>query len=155
MHNTERMAFGGVTPEEVVKEHIIDCDASPYTPNGWKFKDHQKGGQLKFDASQIELYFSTAQKNRRSSSDGSKLKKELASTSVLNANVLDYLLAHTELIPEDWKDKDIFFWGTTYRDSDGNQCVRCLSWNGVKWFWSSRWIASSWFDSSPAALSAS
>jgi hypothetical protein len=32
----------------------------------------------------------------------------------LNASVLDYLMKNQELIPEEWKDKKVFFWGTLY-----------------------------------------
>ena len=50
----------------------------------------------------------------------------------LNANVLDYLLEHPELIPKKWKKYRIVFWGTIYRfnkesgPSEGKEFVRCL-----------------------------
>jgi len=47
----------------------------------------------------------------------------------MNANVLDYLLAHPELIPEDWKNKYVFFWGTIYRYSSGGlRSLPLLEW---------------------------
>ena len=140
-------------------EHVIDCDANPFTPSGWKVEEHQKGGQFKFDASQIEFYLSAAQKKGHIESN--KLRKELAGKPVLNANVLDYLLAHTELIPENWKKDEngntryIFFWGTIYRNSDGYLCVRYLYWYDDRWFWVSSWLDNDWFDDDPAALRAS
>lgn len=33
----------------------------------------------------------------------------------LNACVMDYLYLHPDLIPDDWKDKKIYFWGTIFR----------------------------------------
>ncbi len=134
-------------------EHVIDCDASPFVPDGWKVEEHQKGGQFKFDASQIELHLSAAQK--KGSIEGNKLRRELVSKPVLNANVLDYLLTHTELIPEDWKGKAIFFWGTIYRGSSGLLYVRFLCWSGGRWGWNDCWLDYDWGDSYPAALRAS
>ena len=35
-------------------EHIINCDADPYLPDGWKgVEEHQKGGSLIWDAYQF------------------------------------------------------------------------------------------------------
>ena len=135
------------------KEHIIDCDVAPFVPDGWKVEEHQKGGQLSFNAPQIELHLPVAQKN--GTIEGNKLRKELAGKPVLNANVLDYLLAHPELIPEDWKGKYVFFWGTVYRDSDGNLCVRFLYWIVGRWSWGNGWLDDGWYGDYPAALHAS
>jgi hypothetical protein len=132
---------------------VIDCDASPFVPSGWKADEHHAGGQLKFAASPINLYLSATQK--KGGIEGNKLRKELASKPVLNANVLDYLLAHTELIPEDWKGKYVFFWGTVYRYSDRNLYVRCLCWFDGGWGWGSNLLDGDWRDDFPAALRAS
>jgi hypothetical protein len=86
---------------------------------------------------------------------GNKLRKELASKLVLNANVLDYLLAHTELIPEEWKGKYVFFWGTIYLYSGGRLYVRCLYWRGDRWNWDCFWLGDVFRDYNPAALFAS
>lgn len=134
-------------------EHIIDCDANPFVPDGWKAEEHQKGGQLKFDATQVELYLSAKQNG--GSIGGKDLRDELKGKLVLNANVLDYLLANPHLIPEDWKGKAVFFWGTIYRNSDGNLYVRYLYLSGGRWYWNFYWLDSDWYDSNPAALRAS
>lgn len=131
-------------------EHLIDLDADPFIPNGWKVKEHKKGGLFKFDPANISLYLSKKQKNGIVS--GNDLHKELANKPTLNANVLDYLLAHKELIPEEWKGKAIFFWGTIYRDSNGYLCVRCLGWDGSQWYWKYRWIGDDFRSSNPSAL---
>lgn len=115
-----------------ITKHVIDCDADPFVPDGWKVEEHQKGGKLTFDASRIELYLSDSQKNR-TDIKGEEHRKELAGKPVLNANVLHYLLAHPELIPEDWKGKDVFFWGTIHRLPDGHVHVSFLTWLNDKW----------------------
>lgn len=132
-------------------EHLIDCDSDPFVPNGWKVEDHQKGGSLKWDPSKVALYLSARQK--KGSIWGNELRKELARKPILNANVLDYLLAHPELIPESWENRQIvFFWGTVYRNSDGGLCVRCLYWRGDSWDWGRDWLDRDWEDGSPAVL---
>jgi hypothetical protein len=132
--------------------HIIDCDADPFVPKGWKVDEHKKGGQLELDPAKIQLYLSPDQK------DGNKLRKELADKPVLNANVLDYLLAHPRLIPEEWKKDDngntryTFFWGTIYCDFAGYLSVRCLYFYDGEWHWSYYWLGSDWSDHNPAVL---
>lgn len=136
-----------------VMEHVIDCDAAPFVPNGWKVEEHQKGSQFKFDATKVEFYLSAAQK--KGSIEGNKLRKELVGKPVLNANVLDYLLKNPHLIPDEWKGKYLFFWGTVYRDSDGGLYVRYLRWHGGRWGWGSGWLGYGWNGGDPAALRAS
>ena len=151
-----------------VPEHVIDCDADPFNPwakEGWVI-DEQKGGQYKWDALNPPLLYLDEKEQRGGKSiEGKKLRKKLAKDLVkgalLNANVLDYLLKYPHLIPEEWKKDEkgqtryIFFWGTVYRYSDGDLCVRDLYWDGGRWLWSSRWLDDDWNDNNPAALRAS
>ena len=143
-----------------VVEHVIDCDAQPYLPDGWSIEEHQKGGAFKWDAAQVAFHLSSGQKGDKYI-EGNKLRKELADKPVLNANVLDYLLANPHLIPEEWK-KDgkgntryIFFWSTIYRNRDGYLYVRCLSWGDGRWDWGNGWLDDDWFGNFPAAVRAS
>lgn len=133
-------------------EHLINCEADPFIPEGWSVEKHRRGGLFKFDdPAKISFYLSKKQK-KGDYSVGNDLRKELKNMPVLNANVLDYLLAHPELIPESWKGKAIFFWGTIYRYSSGSLCVRCLSWFGSKWSWGRRLLVYDFDSSNPAAL---
>ncbi|SRR6266481_265375 len=138
-----------------VVEHIIDCDAQPFVPDGWSVEEHQKGGTWSWDASKAYLYKSPEQ--LKGSIEGNKLREKLRkiSTPVLNANVLDYLLANPHLIPEEWKGKYVFFWGTVYRYSSGHLYVRCLCWNDGRWSWSGFWLDLGWDCLGPAAVLAS
>ncbi len=74
---------------------------------------------------------------------------------VLNANVLEYLLKNPRAIPEEWKGKYVFFWGTIYRRSDGRLYVRCLVWDGSQWYWSYYWLDIDFNGLNPAAVAAS
>lgn len=111
--------------EIVTPEHIIDCDADPFVPEGWSVAEHRNGGAFKWNATNVSLHLDEGQRDGRWI-EGNKLRKELANKPVLNANVLDYLLAHPHLIPEEWKGKAVFFWGTIYCDRGGGLCVRYL-----------------------------
>lgn len=141
--------------EIIVPEHVIDCDAEPYLPDGWSVEEHRKGGTFKWDkdAQKDALYLSEAQKNGKWI-EGNKLRKELSNKPVLNANVLDHLLAHPHLIPEEWKGEAVFFWGTIYRGRRGDLYVRYLLWNGVRWDWIASWLGFGWNDCNPAAVPA-
>ncbi len=136
--------------------YVIDGDAPPFVPRGWKVKEHKKNGKVVLDFSKITLHLSPNQQEGRSI-EGNELSKELVSYLVHNANVLDYLLAHPELIPEDWKrDSEgnlryIFFWGTKYHDSGGYPVVRCLYWFGGVWCWGDFWLDFRWRGYAPAA----
>ncbi len=131
-------------------EHLIDCDSAPFVLNDLTVEEHKKGGFFKFDPAKIFLYLS--KKQIKGMIDGHDLRKELADKPVMNANVLDYLLAHPELIPEEWKDKCIFFWGTIYRNSVGYLYVRFLYWNGSKCYWDFHWLGNDFDSDNPAAL---
>lgn len=144
--------------------HLVNTDLAPFLPDGWKgIETHRtagtvllerRGDDLYVNGEKIELFLSERQKGN-GRIVGTELRKELADKLVLNANILDYLLAHTELIPESWKGKCVFFWGTEYRGSDGNLCARCLYWPGVRWFWYYYWLDYDFYSDSPAAVSAS
>jgi hypothetical protein len=147
-----RGLFTGAYALKRVK-HIIDCDADPFCPGGWKVEEHQKGGRLEWSPDGVKLYLSEVQKE--SSQEGNKLRKELTGKPVLNVNTLDYLLKYPELIPEEWEGKAIFFWGTIYRDSGGGLIVRYLSWSGSVWNCGYDWLDSDFDDDYPALLRAS
>jgi hypothetical protein len=171
----ERLEVEGFTPDDVTKlgqykdlsnirglfcgthelklvKHIIDCDADPFCPDGWKVEEHHKRGRLEWDVSKIQLYLSKGQKDGNWF-EGNKLRKELTNKPVLNANVLDYLLKNPYLIPEEWRSKVVFFWGTIYR-VDGRLVVRFLYWLG-EWDWYYYWLGNDFRDYSPAVLLAS
>jgi hypothetical protein len=115
-------------------EHVIDCDPLPAFL-GKQVVEHRKAGLLKFNGDKLRLYQAEQQKNERTIL-GKYLYKELAGMPVLNSNVLDYLLAHQEIIPEEWIGKYIFFWGSIFfnpedeldseQSKEGHLFVRCL-----------------------------
>ncbi|MBI4458101.1 hypothetical protein HY633_04010 [Candidatus Uhrbacteria bacterium] len=143
----------------ILGEHVVDCDAAPFCPKYLfrtsKGTEHRKGGQLVLTPGKIRLFLAEGQKNSGWLT-GHDLRKELADKPVLNANVLDYLLAHQELIPEEWKGKvAVLFWGTIYRDAIGSLYVRYADWRGDRWVSSCDWLGSVFHGCNPAAVLAS
>lgn len=142
--------------------HAIDCDATPFIPDGGRVlsEDQLPGrvtGIVTWDPTKTKLYLSKKQKGDKSLV-GHDLSKELASQPVFTANVLDYLLKpeNQHLTPEDWKGKAVFFWGTIYRDSCDYLYVRYLAWSGDRWLWNYvYWLDLNFHSSNPAVVRAS
>jgi hypothetical protein len=135
-----------------IPRRIIDCDADPIVPNSWSVEEHKKGGQLNWNMAAVKLWLSQNQLGGKCIK-GNQLRKELTSLKVLNSNVLDFLLANQHFIPEEWKDKKVFFWGTVYRLSGGHSCVRCLYWGGGRWGWDAYLLDCAWGGVNPALVS--
>jgi len=148
------MRFLSGCVEVTTIRHLIDCNAAPFVPEDWSVEEHRKGGMLKWDPNEVTLHLSEHQKDGKVIV-GTELHRELKRESVLNANVLDYLRAHPALIPEEWKGKYVFFWGTIYRNPSGSLCVRFLYFDGGKWYWDYFWLDFGWSDNDPAASLAS
>ena len=137
----------------------IDFDVDPFISEGWSIRPEDQiqsrlKGRWELLIDKIKLYLDSSQTGDKTVR-GDKLKDLLEGQPVLPAHVLDYLLEHPDLIPESWKGKPIFFWGTIYCSSDGSLCVRCLYWDGGRWYWGNRWLDYVWFDYDPSAVCAS
>lgn len=141
--------------------HIIDLDAPPLIPvDGWRMEEHRKGGQFKWDPNKVDLWLSPNQQNGKTI-EGHKLAKEWADRPVFNANLLVYLLNHSHLIPESWKQNAkgqtlyIFFPGTKYRGPDGDLSVLYLYWCEGLWQAHYGWLDNDWDGQYPVAVPAS
>lgn len=135
---------------DVIDCDVIDCDADPFCPESWQVVEHRKGGQLEWNSTKVGLCL--AEQQTVGSIQGHELRKLLAEQPVLNANVLDYLLANQHLIPKEWRNKSIFFWGTIYRNSGGLLHVRFLRWFGYEWRWHRYWLDTYTSEDLPAAV---
>jgi len=121
-------------------KHIINCAIDPFIPNGYVLEKHQPGDEnYEFDA--VKVFLFQSKKQEKEILVGEELLQELDNIPILNANVLDYLIAHPELIPDSWKDKRIYFLGTIYLLND-IRVVRYLYWSKSQWTWCQRWLES-------------
>lgn len=109
----------------------INLAEAPFCPEGWAVEEHQKGdAHFEWDATKMALYLDQGQKS--GVVRGTELREKLTGLPVFNANLLDYLLKCPALIPDSWKGKTVFFWGTIYREPDGSLSVRSLNWQYTK-----------------------
>lgn len=144
----------GLVEVKLVKHIIIDCSVQPFTPDVWSVNPEDqlpnRISRKDFEFNSQNLFFYFSDKQKQGVIEGNELKKELESQKVLPANVLDFLLEHQKFIPEEWKGKIIFFFGTIYRNSIGDLFVCCLRWGGDKWHWCYNWLGNDWGGLSPA-----
>ena len=145
-------------------KHLVDLAGDPMPSvlkdAGWKVKKHTGIGTLELDPSMLKIHSSTSQRLWMRIK-GDELQKEIEEdgVTVLNGNILRYLLAHPELIPEDWKKGNgsggpryIYFWGTIFCDPHGNQVVRGLYWSGTgAWSTNNEYLCKVFFQH-PAAI---
>jgi hypothetical protein len=92
--------------------HIINCNIHPES----RFErcnciGHESQPPLVWDLNLITLL---PYRVDRSATRKSLIRHYPIGWRVLNVNVLDYLLEHQELIPEEWKQFNIYFIGTYY-----------------------------------------
>jgi len=135
--------------KEFTSDHIINLSSYPYVPENFSLEEHVGEGLFEFSPNNVSLYLSGKQNG---GIKGDELREVLVGEPVLNANVLDYLLAHQELIPESWKGKELYFWGTIYCHHNEGLCVRCLYWDDSKWSSIFGWLDVKFYPKSPAVL---
>ncbi len=137
---------------------IVDCDEVPSIPSGLTIakEEHQVQSRVRGLVNPREVEFYSDQRQGQTSClRGDLLKEALEGQPVMPANLLDWYLAHSGVIPESWKDQLVFFWGTIYADGGGRLYVRCLGWNGDHWCEDYRRLGRGWRAHSPALVSAS
>ncbi len=146
---------------------VINANLDPTIPSGLcltgKGTEHRKMGQVtlekrpdgKLYANGTEVVRHRVPGQMNGTIQGHKLRKELEGVQVLNACIMDALLANPELIPDEWKTGYTYFWGTIFRRADGNLCVGYLCWHDDRWDWGYRWLDGVWGGQNPAAALAS
>ncbi len=133
-------------------KHVINLAVAPFCPERCYVEAHQKGSpSFEWEQAKIALYFDEAQKN--GNVNGYHLRSKLQYKPVFNANMLDYVLAHPELIPDDWKGKEVCFWGTLYF-FNSRYHVRYLFWYFGGWSWAFRRLSDHCSEFGPALISA-
>ena len=122
-------------------KHIIDCDATPISMRNPDrnvasstnaVMEHIRYGQTEWSLERVAIL---SFQHKPESWGGSIPLCEMRERGehFCNANVLDYLLEHQELIPEEWKNKHILFLGTTYDDSISGYSSRRDCWGHVRY----------------------
>jgi len=71
---------------------------------------------------------------------------------VLNINVLNFLLVNKDQIPEEWRGKKIFFWGTIISELGGRESVCYLEEDGSNWISDHHWLDHELLSRMPAVM---
>lgn len=145
--------------KEKLEEKLFAPWAKPIIPEFMTLESHKEGIHF-IDPSDIELYLEPEQLSSRTIK-GTELLQRLRDKQSLNASALDFLLAHSELIPESWKKDEngtvryIHFTDTLYRDSVGGLSIRYLSCNNGLWTWYYSYLTENWDERDSVAIPAS
>ena len=143
----------------VPKPPFDGTEVEQHIGKGWSIVEKRTDG-LYVDGRKVILHLSKRQKNGKLLK-GHELREELTGKPVLDANIFDALLSNLHLIPEDWKKDEndntryIFFWGTIYRYSNDDLCVRFMFYSGSLLNYGNSSLDLDWDDNDPAALLAS
>jgi hypothetical protein len=123
---------------------VIDCTAFPFVPEGWSVIEHKSFGEVGIKDGKLEgrKLLTAPCQSCLMPPVCTEIEAEITQDNVptLNANVLDYLLAHKDAVPASmlkWHKKDemeeelgyntcIWFWGTKYKNEEGERCLRGL-----------------------------
>jgi hypothetical protein len=133
----------------------VDYSIAPSLVN-LKIKAHPKRKDIvEYDLSKTERVLTLRPGESRISGYENLKRLKATGKTPLDVRVLEELLKHPELIPEEWKNGVTYFWGTIFCDSDGNLYVACLRRNGDRWDWSCDWLDGDWNGCEPAACLAS
>lgn len=105
----------------------IDCSAKPSTPDPtWTIVSNQQDGSYLFNPAEAGKKIISFE-SKTAPITGEQMIKKLNGKG-LNACVLDYLMAHKELFPEEWKTKNVVFAGTVFADAHGNKLIKFAYW---------------------------
>ena len=130
---------------------LIDLNAAAAPYPGLTVIEHRESGTFPLNIAGIALW-SAREQTTATYLSGYDLRRRIRTKHALNANALDSLLKHSHLIPSEWKGKQIYFWGTIYRDLNDEQCVRYLYAPYETWKWGCSSLAERFYDTRPAAL---
>jgi len=107
----------------------IDCNTQPKVPDMWQLGKHNMIlGRWAWNLRKVTLTDLGAFECECTDYEFVELRCMDYGAVPANANVLDFLLEHPDLIPSEWKGKQIHFCGTVY-EGGGDRMVRCLAWH--------------------------
>ena len=127
--------------------------SKPFIPDRYSLEENIDLGIIDWNPKKVSLYLSEKQKTGYIS--GEELREELKDKKPLNSAVLKFLLDNPKEIPEEWKGKYVYFFGTILRGPGGLRRVLFLYWYGDGWRWCYDWLGDDWRANHPSAVLAS
>jgi hypothetical protein len=141
------------------RSQYINFNTDPSIPQGFRTRKVDQivtrvQGEWNFASNSTNLYLSKRQKDGQDIR-GYDLLNELKGKSVIGVHLSDYIKNDFYLIPPEWIDMTIFFWGTIYRNWDDQLYVFYLYWDGNAIYRGYRWLGQLWDCNMPAVISVS
>lgn len=130
------MRFLAGDRQVVITRHVIDTIQAPhYDYELFSVERHNSVGRrgsslLEWNSSRITLWRPPSLK-QRTIDDVEALV--VHKHKVLNATVRDYLLRYQDLIPQDWREKILCFYGTIFSKARAKRFVPTIRWEDGKW----------------------
>ena len=125
-----------VSVDQNINKYWLDLDAAPSCDaKRFTIDRHIKQGNVLWSSKRLMPYRTRLQQRGYSGINGRRILRTLNrfdAMPILNANALDFLLEHQDLIPMFCRNIELHFWGTIYRETKGDRFVRYLHWN-EKW----------------------
>jgi hypothetical protein len=125
--------------------------SKPWIPDNFTLAENKSLGKIKWDKKKVSLWLS--QEQEKGYIYGETLKNKVKNP--LNSTVLKFLLDNPTEIPNEWKNKYIYFWGTILQNPNGVRFVLYLFWGDGEWDWMYDWLDSDWGVDNPSAVLAS
>lgn len=147
----KKLKINGDARASIPKEFSLE--KNKMISSKWKVLEHQKNGVFYWNPEKICLF--VAEEQEIDSLSSKKLKKifEEEKINVLNSNLLFFLEKHQELIPADWKDEVVVFWGTIYQEEKSNRLyVLTLEWQIDRYAINYMWVEGYFGKHEPSAI---
>jgi uncharacterized protein YxeA len=125
----------------------IDCSKNPSVQEGFTLFSNMPADTYQLTPGKIKTY-----SFEKFSLSGEKMLTKLSADKTLNACVLDYLMDNQELIPPEWKTKNVIFMGTILADAGGNKFFPTLYWWDNHWDVSRTYLKDAEYDDRIAAI---
>lgn len=159
---TERFLRGELAVSEKSPRLLfVDRSVKPTYPDWMKEVLHpelEMTGSTHLDPVCAPLYRHPKQKNG-GVLEGNKLYASLKETGLIELCYSlrdgEELQKNPQLFPESWKGQYVYLWKSVVQYRAGNLLVPCVCWNDGRVYLSWDWLGHDWYDSNPAALSAS
>jgi len=146
----KRFKINGDARARIPKEFSLEKNTM--IPSKWKKFVHKENGVFYWDPKKVRLFVAKDQElDTVSSGKLQKIFKE-KNINVLNSNLLFFLVKHQELIPEDWRDEVVVFWGTIYKAKGDRFYVLTLEWQIDRYAISYMWINDYFGKHEPTAI---
>ena len=122
-----------------------------HRPMGYVELEKRADGKLYANDGEINLYVFNPNDAGKSLT-GHEVRRAFASYRVLNACILDALLKHQDLVPEEWKLAMVFFWGTILKGINDHLFVEALVFKDGRFVRITMPLDCKWITRFPAAL---